>query len=764
MVRVTAPSRKADARGDYAQTVLTTEVNTSRNIPNWGVPTYMVNGFVYNDANENHVMDAGDAPIPGAGVRLGNNYTAVTNSVGAFLIRAPAGTYMLRHTPLPSYGSFDSPDSFSVTVPPATSRSFADTARAGGTVLITVFDDLNGDLVQDPGEQGMPAVAVRLDPAGSMHYTDGMGEKSIFAQAGGYTLTCTPPDSFVVSSPNPIVDNMLDGGSASHVFALRTTATGIVRGKMYRDNNRNGVYDGGEPGIQNVWVGVTSDAGSTIHGYTNTDAAGDYTINVPVNDPPRTTPYAIYTIVPNGYFPTSRTAIYPIWVQDAVTIGNNNFGIVAYQIITLNASRVLSLGSTDLIEKDWNGNQTDRAHGDADIVLGADAGGTDNISVWFNQYDTTPLFSPSPADPTGYTRNAANSVLSLAVDTLDANVAPFNRPDIATGTQYAVAGNLFVWFNQNSSGNLPTTPDRAYRTGDNGDVQSVLTYDCAGGGSVDLIAGTKSPTAGNGTIEVWQSDDAATPTYTRDEVYPTAGYIPGDKLGEVSAMALADLDNDGYRDLVVGTRTGSYSGQVLFFKFVSKLNGARFSHQSSHTLNSWAVTSLACLDIDGDGYRDVVAGTQTGTSTGQMLQFQNRDLGIPIHFKVVRQVNAPGIVTSLITGDLGGAAGPSGPITPLGPIIVPGPAPSGLDIAMGWRSSETGYGGGVQVFFCDLGALPFIGVDPSAGAVFNFVPALTVNNFNYGVYPSTPAPPHLQDLAAGVKASATTGALVVFIR
>ena len=83
---------------------------------------------------------------------------------------------------------------------------------------------------------------------------------------------------------------------------------------------------------------------------------------------------------------------------------------------------------------------------------------------------------------------------------------------------------------------------------------------------------------------------------------------------------------------------------------------------------------------------------------------------------------------------------------------------------MGWRSSDTGYGGGVQIFYCDIGKLPDIGVDPSAGAVFNFVPALTVSNFNYGVYPSTPTPPFLTDLAAGVKASATTGALVVFIR
>jgi hypothetical protein len=108
-------------------------------------------------------------------------------------------------------------------------------------------------------------------------------------------------------------------------------------------------------------------------------------------------------------------------------------------------------------------------------------------------------------------------------------------------------------------------------------------------------------------------------------------------------------------------------------------------------------------------------------------------------------VTAPGIVTALAQADLGGLASRS-------------------DVAMGWRATDTGYGGGVQIFYCDLGTLPATGVDPSAGSVFNFVPALTVNNFNYGVYPVTPAPPFLSDLAAGVKASPTTGALVVFIR
>ena len=98
-----------------------------------------------------------------------------------------------------------------------------------------------------------------------------------------------------------------------------------------------------------------------------------------------------------------------------------------------------------------------------------------------------------------------------------------------TGTKNAPAGNFFVWFSQNSGGNtgtFPTAYSSAYHTVDYGDVQSVLTLDCAGGASVDqvdIIAGTKSPTAGQGTFEIWTSSNAATPTFSWLETYPNAG-------------------------------------------------------------------------------------------------------------------------------------------------------------------------------------------------------------------------------------------------
>src|SRR4029077_5616875 len=98
----------------------------------------------------------------------------------------------------------------------------------------------------------------------------------------------------------------------------------------------------------------------------------------------------------------SSTSVGGLWVQDAIVYSNYNFGMSSYQVITLNASRVLSLTSGDLIEKDWPGTSTTLAHTDNDIILGADAAGTDQISAWFNQYNATPLFDPTPT----YTRSA----------------------------------------------------------------------------------------------------------------------------------------------------------------------------------------------------------------------------------------------------------------------------------------------------------------------------------------------------------------------
>jgi hypothetical protein len=155
---------------------------------------------------------------------------------------------------------------------------------------------------------------------------------------------------------------------------------------------------------------------------------------------------------------------------------------------------------------------------------------------------------------------------------------------------------------------------------------------------------------------------------------------------------------------------------------------------------------VSCLDADGDGWKDIFVGTQRSTSQGRIYQFKNTGATLGAYtFSIVRGIDAPGVVLSLTAADLGGNA-------------------SRTDLACGYRTSTSGYGGGVVIYYMDSGLIPFLGVDPSAGSIVNMVPAMATANFNYGLNTTAPPSPSLSDLATGVKASATTGALVVFVR
>jgi len=753
-LKVTATASRPDSRGQYAQTTISTQVNAARSVPDFGPTTFQVSGYVFNDLNQNRVKDGVDVGIAGSTIHLGQ-YVAYTNAAGYYQLRVPAGNYVARHTPAMGYGSFAMPDTFLLTVSNASATcSFADTARKGGIVNILAYNDANGNGVQDAGENGIPGIKFSIAPGtpeAPTGITDDYGHVSLFTGVGNFSVGCAgKPDTLFVTDGDPKTQAdatpsgpMTDGGTASLKFGLTAQVIGHITGKVFVDANRNRAYDNGELGMSSVWVGVSKDGGVTVSAYSYTDANGNYDIPTPINDPPHTTAYSVYTIPPAGYFPTTPMSIGGLWLKQNPSLQNNNFGMANFQIITLNASRVLSLAAADLVEKDWNGNPN-KAHQDVDLILGADAGGTDNVSVWFNNYPASPLFNTTPTDPYGYTRLAPNSVMSMAVDTLDQNDT-VSRPDLVTGTKFTAGGNFFVWFTQGSSNNegyLPAnySPNQNYHTQDNGDVQAVATLDCGGGNMPDIIVGTKGASAGFGSVEVWINDNNTTPTFSRDETFTTIG---GNPMGEVTGIALADLDNDGRKDLIVCTHTSDYNGQLAVYQNVGRTAGNRFALRYSVSFGGSAPTCLTTVDADGDGWKDIFVGTQRSTSAGNVWQIKNTGLVSPWTFSIVRAIDAGGIVNSLSSGDYGGA--------------------TGGDVAVGTRSSTVGFAGGVRIYYLDTGVINS-GTDPSAGSVVNMVPALASANFNFGLNSTAPPTPYLTDLAAGVKASATTGALVVFIR
>jgi prepilin-type N-terminal cleavage/methylation domain-containing protein len=739
-----APSARPDWRGRYAETTIEMQVYAIRNVPNFGVKEFAVDGYVFDDLDKDNVKDAGEPGLAGVTVSLGSCMATGTNASGYFLFSATAGTYTLRHTPLQNYAVRTAPDSFVITIGPGVTRSFADTAVAGGWITATAWEDVDNDRIKDSTEPWREDESLTLQPKGTIEETDELGQVQFFAPVGSYTLTLAVPDSFICTTTNPATGVMTKDGTATHLFGLLRQDPGTIEGTVWQDKNGNGAINGGEPGVANVWVGVkqTGSAGMITYGYTASD--GKFSIDVPANDPPRTVEYIIECIPPSGYYPTTSAEISGIFLQAGGKLTGNNFGINNFQKITLNSARVLSLTSGDLIEKDWTGNKTGEARQDVDLMLGADAAGSDQLSVWFNQYNNSPLFTTSRT----FSRTAPNSVLCVDADSLNREAAPFNRRlDLVTGTALAGAGNFFVWFAQGTSGNegyLPSTYSSAYRTADNGDVQAVQTGDVIGNKAIDIIVGTRSPTTGNGTIEIWQSDSAATPTFTRVQTYPPSGSLPGGKLNEVTCMQLMDLTKHGRADLVVGTRKDDYSGTLIVLNGNGG-GGSAFQTDFNQSFSNGAVTSLTCADYNLDTKADIVVGLQTGSNKGEVQFWRNSSaMGGTLKFDLDITLTVPWIPISLASGDLGGASNP--------------------DIVVGYRNNTTAYTGGVLIYYMEGGTPSSSPVDPSGGTVTDMVPAVNCNDFNYGVKPSLPTPPYQTDVAAGVKSGPSTGALVIFIR
>jgi prepilin-type N-terminal cleavage/methylation domain len=391
-IDVTAPSGKRDWRGRYATSRFKTEVNSMRNVRSGARTSTRWTASSTSTASWSTVR----ATRASAASRARPSSAAPTPPS-----RAPAAT-SASPSPRGPTGSSRSSRRRATSTPacPRASRSPCRRRRRAtsrtrswraATSTSSSSRTSTTTVRRTRGRSAGAACGSRCGPGATSAYTEASGYVSpaLFAPVGTCSLTVTAPDSFVVTTTNPVVLSITDGSTESATFGVYKADAGTVSGTVFRDSERDGVFDLGESGIQNVWVGVTTDGGFDVPGYAWTDASGAFSITVPANDPPGTTPYSLMIIPPAGYYPTTTTAINGIYLQAEETLSDRNFGLSSFTVIRLDANRVLSLASADMIEKDWNGNKTANRRSDADIVLGSDTGGSDQVSTWFNQYDST---------------------------------------------------------------------------------------------------------------------------------------------------------------------------------------------------------------------------------------------------------------------------------------------------------------------------------------------------------------------------------------
>jgi hypothetical protein len=187
------------------------------------------------------------------------------------------------------------------------------------TISNSVWEALDGDGIQDPGEPGIRAVAVRLyqdadldglpEPGGDdgaplqTTFTDASGQYLfIVTAAGRYFVEITPPPGYAITVQNQGTSDIDSDPSPATGAAAVTQLTqgesdptwdgGLYRpvtvgDRVWLDVDGDGVQDVGEPGIANIYLVLEDAIGNPI-GTAITDSDGNYIF---AQEPPNT--YAV---------------------------------------------------------------------------------------------------------------------------------------------------------------------------------------------------------------------------------------------------------------------------------------------------------------------------------------------------------------------------------------------------------------------------------------------------------------------------------------
>ena len=270
----------------------------------------VVEGTLYLDLNENGARDLDEPGVNGAALIVMNESGEILRVTqdGTAEYRLDAvipGTAFLR-IELPENGRFLSTEGsgFRVTEDGAAESDWFEVTAHGLTTLNTLsalvysslsgtfFEDTNADGVRQEGEQPLPGVSLTLTPARAdlapvygVSGTDGAFALSDI-HPDCYTLQLTLPDGLVISrseSSLPLtagedaVETALDltWGVQLAGESIGLTRPAGISGRVWMDENGNGLLDDGEAGNAGLEVLLTDGAGSTVKTLT-TDETGAF--------------------------------------------------------------------------------------------------------------------------------------------------------------------------------------------------------------------------------------------------------------------------------------------------------------------------------------------------------------------------------------------------------------------------------------------------------------------------------------------------------
>ncbi len=709
-----APDPRQQDNQGYRETVISSEVTVTRSRM---VRAAYIRGIVFNDVNGDGDQDAGEGGLSNVLVRLNNGARYSTNSHGYYLFRVDPGTYTVTEYDLSGYTS-TTPNAQTVTATKGAIAvaDFGDRALGGyGSILgrVWLWDDADGGELAKT-DITLPGIEIYLNN-GDRDTTANHGWYEFLVPVSTYSVTMMVPDGFA-SVGEVTVDRTLEaeGDTAIVDFGLMEAGvTGTIKGTVYNDENEDGIFDAGEPGIASVSLKL-SNGDSTL-----TDADGKYSFTV------RPGTYDIEEFDLGGFMSTTINRVTDLLVQADSTVvvdfGDVLEADLSFTVITLGETqRALCITSTDLKEDN---------KGDVEIILGTKyAAGYTNLNVWFNQWknSTTPNSAIFNQEPT-YSRTPTEDILSIDAGDVNGD----GTDDILTGLTY-LSGRVLTWLT-GSKGQLSTTPDDYFISAGNANVFATKIFNANSGDYLDAYIGTEY-TYPWGRMEVWFGDGGGGFSHNAEDIYQDAGYT---LLQSVRSLDIGSIvGNNDAVDVVLGTKGGDNWGRIEIFRDNGAPNGKYTYYRTLEPYGAVNAVVLADMKEDGHGDLDIIVGTRLSIGSGGIEIWHNNGdgtFGLTDGFGAYRPSDTVELAGEVLCI---GVANFNGDVYP--------------DIVAGIRLGGT-YSGEVKVFPC-YGFLPSAGSEwtsPNTGEAIT----LTINDFNNDWEP---------DMAVGTRTSASRGQVVVF--
>ncbi|MGH1491081.1 MAG: SdrD B-like domain-containing protein [Acidimicrobiales bacterium] len=210
--------------------------------------------------------------------------------------------------PFEPESSFDADAGVTIVLEPGDVVDIDAGYRSGPPVSGRVWNDLDGNGLQDDGEPGLGGVAVEWKPDGEFRAT----ERVLTEQDGTYQILLSPANGYLtVNAPTDLaavfndsgtddtIDSdyrpLADGDADLRIFGTQNSAaleldagftepTVTIGDFIWNDLNENGLQDPGEPGVEGITVNILDTSTGTAEATTTTDSDGFYNLSVPVGN------------------------------------------------------------------------------------------------------------------------------------------------------------------------------------------------------------------------------------------------------------------------------------------------------------------------------------------------------------------------------------------------------------------------------------------------------------------------------------------------